>query len=118
MSKTQRSLTLIVLAIVIYSASCRSSYPVTTEKFVIKESEADLKNGKNLAFNVCGQCHYNYNVKSFIGKEMKDLPRFMGRIYSSNLTNGHVLGLYNDAELFYLVKTGIAHDGRFIPYMI
>ena len=108
----------VMISALILFVACRSSYPVTEEQFTIKKSEVNLENGKNLAFNVCGQCHYNYHVKSFIGKEMRDLPGFMGRIYSSNLTNGHALAKYNDAQLFYLIKTGIAHDGRFIPYMI
>ena len=97
---------------------CRSTFPVTTANYTIRKETVDLANGKNLAFNVCGPCHYDYHINSFIGKEMRDLPGFMGRVYSANLTHGHILSQYNDAELFYLIKTGIAHDGRYIPYMI
>jgi len=51
---------------------------------------------------------------------MKDLPKFMGKIYSANLTSSAAYGIdnYTDAELKYLLKTGVAKDGRFIPYMI
>lgn len=106
------------LVIVLVSMSCRTKFPVTSDRVMITPSEADLENGKNLTFNVCGQCHYDYHIKSFIGEEMRDLPKFMGKVYSANLTDGHVIDAYTDAELFYLIKTGIAKDGRFVPYMI
>src|SRR5207244_679846 len=41
--------------------------------------------------------------------------------YSANLTNSKRYGVtqhYTDAQLAYLIKTGIKNDGRFIPYMI
>lgn len=98
--------------------ACTSLYPTAGYNSGLSRRSADLVNGKNLAFNICGQCHYNYQVGSFVGKEMRDLPGFMGKVYSSNLTKGHVLSQYSDEELFYLIKTGIAHDGHFIPYMI
>src|ERR1041384_8111894 len=80
--------------------ACRSHYPVTREKFTISPSEVNLKNGENMAYNICGGCHYDYKIKSFIGKEMRDLPKIIGKVYSANLTEGHVLSHYNDAELF------------------
>jgi len=80
-----------------------------------------LARGKNLAFNICGQCHYDEDSKRFIGKEMKDLPGFIGQVYSSNLTHSTTHGIlskYNDEQLAYLLKTGTAHDGRYVPYMV
>ena len=76
--------------------------------------------GKNLAFNICGQCHYDESANKFIGLPMSDLPRFMGKVYSSNLTNvpNGIMSQYSDVELAYLLKTGIARDGRYVPYMI
>lgn len=52
---------------------------------------------------------------------MKDLPKFMGKIYSANLTNDAAHGIlkdYTDAQLAYLLKTGISNKGKFIPYMV
>jgi hypothetical protein len=110
-------LVLILIGVAIITG-CRSYYPVVKDGTIGTKGKPDLVNGKNLAFNVCGQCHYDYHIKSFIGEEMRDLPAFMGKVYSANLTNGHVLSFYSDAQLFYLIKTGIDKDGRFIPYMI
>jgi len=45
----------------------------------------------------------------------------VGMVYSANLTNSKSNGVpprYSDAELRYLLKTGVARDGRFIPYML
>jgi hypothetical protein len=52
---------------------------------------------------------------------MHDLPRFMGKVFSSNLTHSDSFGVmdkYTDGELVWLLKTGIARDGRYVPYMI
>jgi hypothetical protein len=42
-------------------------------------------------------------------------------VYSANLTHSKTHGLtarYSDAELKYLLKTGVARDGRFLSYML
>ena len=52
---------------------------------------------------------------------MEDIPHFMGKVYSANLTSSathSVVPQYTNEELVYLLKTGIAKDGRFIPYMV
>jgi len=114
----KRYLYLIILPLLL--GSCKSHFETTTEKFTAVKNEHSFEHGKNLAFNVCGQCHYNKEAQSFIGEEIKDLPKFMGTVYSANLTNSKRSGIarYTDAELYYLLKTGIAKDGRFIPYMV
>ena len=101
--------------------SCKTYYKKASQPYVLAQSPASLERGKNLAFNVCGGCHYNHDYNKFVGHPMKDLPKFMGKVYSANLTNSKMYGAtrnYTDAQLAYLIKTGIKHDGRFIPYMI
>jgi hypothetical protein len=83
--------------------------------------DESFNRGKNLVFNICGQCHYNPGVNKFIGMPMHDLPKFMGKVYSANLTSSLKYGAitkYTNEELIYLIKTGTAKDGRFIPYMV
>jgi len=114
-----KKLALLFLSGLLALYSCRTHFPVaSSSQFALPGDDADLVNGKNLAFNVCGQCHYDWHIKSFIGEEMRDLPSFMGKVYSANLTRSHVIDAYSERELFYLIKTGVAKDGRFIPYMI
>lgn len=85
------------------------------------ETNKSIENGKNLTFNICGQCHFNKETGKFIGKEITDLPAYVGKIYSANLTNSIKTGVitrYSDESLTYLLKTGVANDGRYVPYMI
>ena len=80
-----------------------------------------LEHGKNLAMNMCGPCHYNESSGRFSGREMKDIPGFLGKIYASNLTHSARFGVadqYSDMQLINLLKTGTAKDGRYIPWML
>lgn len=111
--------TALVSTFAIYS--CKTHYPLANERYTLIKSPTSMENGKNLALNVCGGCHNNRDLKKFVGHQMKDLPKFMGKIYSANLTHSKKYGVlqhYSDAQLAYLIKTGIKHDGRFIPYMV
>jgi mono/diheme cytochrome c family protein len=100
---------------------CRFYFDTTKDQFTAHKNEESVERGKNLLFNVCGSCHYDPSVKKFIGKPLNDLPKIAGKLYTANLTNSASHGIpphYTDAELFYLVKTGIGKDGRFMPYMM
>ena len=101
--------------------SCRTHYKLADKSTKIAASTVSVERGKNLAFNICGDCHYNKATGKFIGQPMHDLPKFMGRVYSANLTQSPIHGvlrMYTDEQLAYLLKTGIAYDGRFIPFML
>jgi len=102
-------------------ASCRSTYPTTTDNFTVNYKTADIKHGKALVMNSCGGCHYNHKVGRLIGQPMNDLPKIAGHVYSANLTNSREYSpvpKYSDAELAYLLHTGIKRDGHFVPYML
>ncbi len=112
---------LYLLFIFILIISCIGKYKIIDSQTVATKKEHSLVNGKNLVFNICGQCHYNDSIHRFIGKRMKDLPLFIGKVYSANLTHSAshgVIAKYSDAELAYLLKTGISRQGKFIPWMI
>jgi mono/diheme cytochrome c family protein len=120
MFSTKKLLVIILLAIIsIYG--CKTYYHTTTENFTVAKAPADVERGKNLCFNICAQCHYDYkSTMKFVGMPMDDLPKMIGKVYSANITNSrtHGIATYTDAELAYLVKTGITRTGRYIPYMI
>lgn len=100
---------------------CISHYTTTAETAKAIKNEDSFTRGKNLSFNLCGPCHYDEHEKRFIGKPMHDLPSFMGKVYSANLTHSSkysALAKYTDAEVHYLLKTGVGRDGRYVPYMI
>ncbi len=101
--------------------SCKTHYKLADERFTLIAAPGSEERGKNIANNVCGECHFDKGTGKFTGRKMNDLPKFMGKIYTSNLTHSKTNGVlqhYTDAELAYLLKTGIANDGRYIPYMV
>jgi mono/diheme cytochrome c family protein len=101
--------------------SCRFYFNTTKDQFNIQPDETSIANGKNLAFNICAGCHYNPDEKKFTGRPLNDLPRIAGKLFSANLTHSVSYGRppdYTDAELFYLLKTGISKSGKFMPYMM
>jgi mono/diheme cytochrome c family protein len=114
-----KKLTVIVVLITI--VSCRFYFDTTKDKFSARTTATSIENGKNLTYNMCGGCHYNAEEKKFIGRPLNDLPAIGGKLYSANLTQSASNGIppkYSDAELFYLLKTGISRNGKFMPYMM
>jgi len=106
-------------AMLIYS--CKTHFKLANESYTLKQSPENVANGKNLVFTSCSGCHYNRTANKLIGNRMNDLPRILGKLYSANLTNSEMYGItrhYTDAQLSYLIKTGIKNNGRFIPYML
>ena len=112
---------LLVISLLALIASCRFYFNTTKDNFTSHSNLTSIQNGKNLTHNICGSCHYDHESKKFIGKPMNELPGIGGKLYSANLTQSASNGIppkYSDAELFYLLKTGIARNGEFMPYMM
>jgi mono/diheme cytochrome c family protein len=102
-------------------AACRTHYDTTKDSYSVTPTDAKLERGKNLVYTICGQCHYNKDAGKFIGMQMHEVPSILGKVYSANLTRSKTHGVtdhYTDAELRYLLKRGIANDGRFLSYML
>ncbi len=111
---------IIVTAIIIF-VSCKTHFETTKTSFTASKSPQAFERGKVLAFSICAGCHYNRGVNKFIGNRIEDVPSIAGSVYSANLTQSKTHGIpphYTDAELKYLLKTGVAKDGRFISYML
>ncbi|MCU7550531.1 hypothetical protein OCK74_15540 [Chitinophagaceae bacterium LB-8] len=100
---------------------CNMYFKTTTDQFTVTQKTDSFERGKNLVFNICGGCHYDRTINKFVGKHLNDLPKIAGTLYSANLTHSTTHGIppqYTDAELFYLLKTGISKTGKFMPYMM
>ncbi len=113
--------TLIAISLIAAIVSCRFYFDTTKDNFNSHSDASSVQHGKNLTHNICGGCHYDHEVKKFIGKPMHDLPGIGGKLYSANLTQSASNGIpprYTDAELFYLIKTGISRNGKFMPFMM
>lgn len=72
--------------------------------------------GKHLAAMLCVECHLDATTGGLTGKDMGAPPAF-GVIYSKNITNDPKVGIgaWTDGEIAYLLRTGIAKDGQYIP---
>jgi mono/diheme cytochrome c family protein len=112
---------LVISMLVLFAFGCRMYFKTTKDTFTAHKTPESVERGKNLTFNICGSCHYDETTGRFIGMYLNDLPKIAGRLYSANLTQSATHGIpphYTDAELFYLLKTGIGRSGRFMPYMM
>jgi mono/diheme cytochrome c family protein len=121
LGKNKRKIIIPGLFILTLTAGCRFYFKTTKDQLTVKKSTGSFDRGKNLAFNICAGCHYDHTLNKFTGRSLDDLPRIAGHLYSANLTNSSTDGIpprYTDTELFYLLKTGIAKNGRFMPYMM
>lgn len=122
MSKTTTKWLMGICAVsIVLTYSCKTHYKVVEHPFTVVRTHATIENGKNLVYSSCAGCHYNRSDKKFIGNRLHELPRALGKLYSANLTNSEVYGItkhYTDAQLAYLIKTGIKKDGKFVPYMV
>jgi mono/diheme cytochrome c family protein len=93
------------------------SYEVKLPDYpAVKADSTMIAEGKRLATMVCNQCHQASNGK-LEGKYMADLPTMFGKVWAPNIT-GHAeygSGRYSNAELAYLLRTGVKRDGKFAP---
>jgi len=121
MRKYKLTLTIcaILTAIIIYS--CKTQFSTAPGNFKATYTREAVERGKVLMFSSCAGCHYDRSVKKLIGTPIHDVPAIAGKVYSANLTQSRTNGSppqYSDAQLKYLLKTGINKDGHFIPYML
>ncbi len=108
------------LAALVIIPACKTHYKTSTHPFTVSKQDNSVERGKNLAFNICAGCHYNKETMKFTGKQFKDVPKIAGKVFAANLTQtkGGEMSHYTDAEFAYLMRTGIDHHGKFIPYML
>ncbi len=110
-----------IMVAVIIIVSCKTRFNTTKASYKASKSSEAFERGRVLVYSICGGCHYDRSVNKFIGTPIHEVPGFVGKVYAANLTNSKSHGIpphYSDAELKYLLKTGIARDGRFISYML
>jgi|GEM_PF-478787 len=111
----------LTLGSIILAYSCATHRQMADECDPFKPTATSLEHGRNLTYNVCGPCHYNEKTGKFSGNRFAELPSALGKVYTSNLTHAPKCGMlseYTDAQLAYLVKTGIKNDGHFTPFML
>ena len=100
---------------------CKTHFDTTTSDYKAVVNSQNVEHGKALTFTICAGCHYNHEAKKFTGNPILDVPGIAGKVHSANLTHSASHGMtakYSDAQIRYLLKTGVAKDGRFLAYML
>ncbi|HZY38845.1 MAG TPA: hypothetical protein VFE53_19430 [Mucilaginibacter sp.] len=112
---------ILAAAVIVIVISCKTRFATTNSDFKAELSHREVERGRVLVYSICAGCHYNQKAEKFIGNRIEDVPGIAGKVYSANLTHSKTNGVtirYTDGQLKYLLKTGVAYDGRFIGYML
>ncbi|MCV9388575.1 c-type cytochrome [Reichenbachiella ulvae] len=108
----------VILSVFFYiSGKGIPSYEVKLPDYTVKSSPEAIERGKKLALMLCAGCHMNRETGKLTGTQMLDAPAEFGPIYSRNITQdkNYGIGNWTDAELLYLLRTGIKKDGQYVP---
>ena len=100
--------TLAIASTVLLSFSYRNNE--STSK---NSPEQRMKNGRKIVLGLCAGCHGSEDGK-LAGKYMTDMPAFVGKINSPNITNSieNGIGKYTREQLKTLLRTGIKSNGK------
>jgi mono/diheme cytochrome c family protein len=92
-------------------------YPVVKVDFPVEVTPERVARGKRSVEMLCAACHMDSATGALTGKRMPDLPKQFGESWSRNITAHPVngIGSWTNGEIAYLLRTGIARDGRYTP---
>jgi mono/diheme cytochrome c family protein len=93
------------------------SYPVEKIDLKVDVTPERVARGKRTAEMLCAACHLDPAAGALTGRRVADVPPQFGESYSLNITRHPVegIGSWTDGELAYLLRTGVARDGRYTP---
>lgn len=99
------------------AASPLPHYPSVRVDFPVEVTAERVARGKRSVEMLCAQCHIDSATGALSGKRMPDLPKQFGEAWSRNITAHPVKGIgsWTDGEIAFLLRTGIARDGRYTP---
>ena len=115
----------IILGVVVLIILCFVSYVQIDGIPKYETKKIDLKvevtpervaQGFKIATMECIACHAGSDGK-LSGRELTELPKEFGKVFSRNLTSDPEKGIANwtDGELYYLLRTGVKRDGQYLP---
>jgi hypothetical protein len=92
-------------------------YPTTPVEFAVDITPERVARGRRTALMLCVSCHKDPDTGALTGRPLADLPPLFGEVHSTNITRDarHGIGSWSDGELAYLLRTGVARDGRYTP---
>ena len=92
-------------------------YPVQKVDLKVDVTPERVARGSRIASMLCAECHLDPQTGRLTGRLMPDMPPQFGVAYSLNITQHREkgIGAWTDGELAFLLRTGIARDGRYTP---
>src|SRR5512143_1873882 len=92
-------------------------YPVVKADFPVDVTPERVARGKRSVEMLCAACHMDSATGGLTGKRMPDVPPQFGEAWSRNITSHPVKGIgsWTNGEIAYLLRTGVARDGRYTP---
>jgi mono/diheme cytochrome c family protein len=92
-------------------------YPIRKVEFPVDVTPERIARGRRSVEALCASCHLDSQTGALTGRRMPDLPAQFGEAYSLNITSHPTKGIggWTDGELAYLLRTGVARDGRYTP---
>jgi len=93
------------------------SYSIQKVDFPVEVTAERVARGKLSIEMLCAGCHMDSATGGLTGKRMPDLPTQFGQAWSRNITGHPVKGIgsWTNGEIAFLLRTGIARDGRYTP---
>jgi mono/diheme cytochrome c family protein len=113
---------LALLALAASGATCLHlagvpTYQPQRVEFTVDVTPERVARGRRTTVMLCTGCHKDPATGALTGRHMADAPPKFGVIYSSNITQDREYGIgdWTDAEIAYLMRTGVTRDGRYTP---
>jgi len=93
------------------------SYETRPPALKVEVTPERVARGKRHVELLCAGCHFDSGTGGLTGKRMVDVPTQFGWAYSKNITADPAkgIGAWTDGEIAFLLRTGIARDGRYTP---
>lgn len=111
-------LAVLIAAMAAYVAATPiASYAIQKVDFPVEVTPERVARGKLSIEMLCAGCHMDSATGGLTGKRMPDLPTQFGEAWSRNITAHPVKGIgsWTNGEIAFLLRTGIARDGRYTP---
>jgi mono/diheme cytochrome c family protein len=125
MKKTFKWLGRAFLAVVLLAAGAASyiqlagipTYKPRPIAFKVDVTPERIARGGRTVRMLCANCHIDPATGALTGHAMTDAPGRFGMIFSQNITQDREYGIgdWTDAEIAYLLRTGVGRDGRYTP---
>ena len=92
-------------------------YPAVKVEFPVEVTPERVARGRRSVEMLCAACHLDSETGALTGRSMPDLPAQFGEASSLNITAHPSKGIggWTNGEIAYLLRTGIARDGRYTP---